>query len=523
MPEKRCRLYRTNGVGSNKLVVDAICFYKMSRPFYLKCIKKPTLTTAKFTLVVTFLILGMSCFSQSKLDSLLGKLDPQKLAASISQKAEKMEEALVKKSLKTLSSMQKQEEKIYKKLLKGKDSLQAKASLTGIKEKYKGLQDKLKNPAIVSKAKQYIPKLDSLTTSLKLLDANGVGGKVKDALSKTQALQDKFQQAEEIKKFIKERKEQLKAQLEKLGMLKQLKQINKQVYYYAAQIKEYKEILKDPRKIEKKALALLSQTKIWKDFFKKNSMLASLFRMQPDDLTDPAYLASLAGLQTRAQVNGLIQQQIQSAGPNAMQQFQQQMQSAQSQLNALKDKLLKKMPGGGGNSSDDIMPEGFKPNTEKAKSFLNRLEYSATMQSQKSTNFFPTTSDIGLTVGYKPNQKSVIGIGATYKVGLGRGWDKIKITHEGIGLKSFADIKLKGSFWISGGYEQNYRSAFNSIAMLQNYSAWSKSGLVGISKVVKVKSKFFKKTKAQVLWDFLSYQQVPRTQPLIFRINYNIK
>ena len=83
------------------------------------------------------------------------------------------------------------------------------------------------------------------------------------------------------------------------------------------------------------------------------------------------------------------------------------------------------------------------------------------------------------------------------------------------------DLKLKGSFWVSGGYEQNFKSEIKSIDQLKDRSAWQQSGLVGISKVISVKSKLFKKTKAQLLWDFLSYQQVPRSQAIIFRVGYN--
>ena len=176
-----------------------------------------------------FLITLLTCtygYSQSRIDSVLNKLDPQKLAASIQKKAEKLEEKLVQKSIKVLDKMKREEEKIYKKMLAGKDSLIAKAKLSELKDKYSTLKDKLKNPAIVSKAKQYIPRLDSLSTSLKFLNESGIGGKVKDALAKTESLKDKFQQSEEIKKFIKERREQLKQQLEKLGMVKQLKKVN---------------------------------------------------------------------------------------------------------------------------------------------------------------------------------------------------------------------------------------------------------------------------------------------------------
>lgn len=471
-------------------------------------------------LLSVLLLLPFLSFSQSGIDTLLGKLDPQRLAASIHQKAEKLEEKLVEKSMKTLNSLQKQEEKIYKKMLESKDSLMAKAKLDEVKSKYaesKRSLAALRDDKVLGKAKQYIPNLDSLSTSLKFLQESGIGGKVKDALAKTESLKDKFQQAEEIKNFIKERKEQLKVQLEKLGMVKQLKKINKEVYYYSAQIKEYKEILRDPKKIEKKALELLSKTKIWKEFFRKNSMLASLFRIQDPDA--PIDMASFAGLQTRAQVNGLIQQQLQAGGPNARQQLQQNLQSAQSQLQNLKNKFA----GMGGGSSDDIMPEGFKPNNQKTKSFLQRLEVGTNMQTQRSSNFFPTTSDMGLSVGYKLNEKSVLGFGASYKLGLGRGWNAIRFTSEGLGLRSFVDWKVKGNFWLSGGYEMNYRAAFKSIDVLRNFSGWQQSGLLGVSKSVPINMKFFTKTKVQLLWDFLSYQQVPRTQPIVFRIGYSIK
>ncbi|HMK27195.1 MAG TPA: hypothetical protein VK483_14280 [Chitinophagaceae bacterium] len=474
----------------------------------------PANTRAAFSLIAFFFLFS-SAQSQSKIDSILNKLDPQKFAASIGKKAEKLEDKLVAKSMKVLNKMQGQEEKIYRKLLSTKDSVAAKMKLSELKDKYASVKNNLKNPAIVSKGRTYLPKLDSLTTSLKFLDQNGVGGKVKDALAKTTSLQDKFQKTEEIKKFIKQRRELLKQQLEKLGMVKQLKQINKQVYYYAAQIKEYREVLKDPKKIEKKALELLSKTKLFQDFMQKNSMLASLFRM-PGGQNDPNYTASLAGLQTRTQINYLIQMQIKYGGPNAQAAFTQSLQQAQAQLKDLQNKILKS----GGNSSDDDIPN-FKPNNQKTKSFLKRLEFGTNIQTQKSSYYFPATSDLALSIGYKLNDRSIIGVGASYKLGLGHGWDNLKLTQEGAGLRSFIDWHLKKSFWVSGGYELNYKTAFNSIVQLQQFNEWQHSGLVGISKVADVKSKFFKKTKLQLLWDFLSYQQIPRTQPIIFRTCYN--
>jgi len=465
----------------------------------------------------------LTAFNQEKRDSILIQKIPETYLDAINKKAENLTQDLDKKSKKVLFKIQKEEAKLQKKLARI-DSLVSNDVFKNAEDKYKQLQNKINGSQSLS---HYIPCLDTLATSLKFLDQNpeclsnikDAKEKLGEASSKLKELQTKLQNAEDIKQFLRERREYLKQQLERFGLAKDLKKINKEVYYYSQQLNEYKEILKDPKKIEKKAIELLSKTKLFQDFMKKNSMLASLFRMPVDNPNDPAYLASLAGLQTRSQVNSLIQNQIATGGPGAQQQFSQNLQSAQSQLQQLKDKVNK----WGGGSSDDIMPNGFKPNNQKTKSFWKRIEFGTNMQSQKASSLFPAMSDIGLSAGYKLNDKSLIGFGASYKMGWGSGWNNIRITHQGIGIRSFVDWKVKGSFWISGGFEQNYKSEIRSIDQLRDQSAWQQSGLLGISKIVSVRSKMFKKTKIQLLWDFLSYEQVPRSQPILFRIGYNFK
>ncbi|MBL7730889.1 MAG: hypothetical protein JNM88_06895, partial [Chitinophagaceae bacterium] len=237
------------------------------------------------------------------------------------------------------------------------------------------------------------------------------------AREQTVRLNEQVRQTEAVEQFIKERKKELMEQAVKyLSNNKYIKKISKESYYYVQTLANYKELFSDPKKAEELALKLLQKLPGFDDFMRRNSMLASLFNL-PQTPSQGGGLNSLAGLQTRAQVSGLIQQQLSGGGPNAMQQFQQNMQAAQSQLNELKNKLIKS----GGSSSDGNMAEGFKPNNQKSKTFLQRLEYSANVQSQKATAYFPVTSDLGLSVGYKLNDKSVIGVGASYKLGWGSG------------------------------------------------------------------------------------------------------
>jgi hypothetical protein len=132
----------------------------------------------------------------------------------------------------------------------------------------------------------------------------------------------------------------------------------------------------------------------------------------------------------------------------------------------------------------------------------------------------PVTSDLAFTLGYKLNSQGVIGVGMSYKMGWGNGISDMRITHEGFGLRSFVDWQIKGGFYISGGYEQNYLQSFNRLSELMNLpmSAWKQSGLIGISKKYKLGKK---KGTLQVLYDFLHFSNQVNTQPVIFRTGFN--
>ncbi len=245
-------------------------------------------------------------------------------------------------------------------------------------------------------------------------------------------------------------------------------------------------------------------------------MLASLFGMPENYVT----AASLAGLQTRASVQGLIQDRIASGGPNAMQQVQQNIQGAQAQLTKLKDKLLNPLQGNGGGDLPD-----FKPNMEKTKTFKQRLEFGSNFQFGKSNSMMPSTTDIGVSVGYKINDKSVAGVGASYKLGMGN-IERIRFSNQGISVRSFIDWKLKKQFFISGGMEMNYLSILSGATQIPlstgaGGGSWQQSALAGISKKISIKTKWFKETKIQLLYDFLSNQHLPVSQRVVFRMGYN--
>ncbi len=448
-----------------------------------------------------------------------GKVADRYLDA-VAGKSQSISRDIDKQTANYLSKFQKEEARIYKKLTKN-DSTGAANALVASKKQYAELQQKLAatSQTITTKTKRYIPLLDTLSTSLKFLRQYGdlfkkgvaASQQLNTATAQVNGVEDKLQLADDVQAFIKERQQQLTQQLQQAGMSDALKPFSKNVYYYSAQIKEYRDVLSEPDKAEQKAIALLNQLPAFQQFIKQNSLLASLFNAPGSNLFSGT---TLQGLQTRASVQQLIQNQISSGGPNAQSIIQQNIQAAQAQLTTLKNKLSQL---GGSGSSDMPLPD-FKPNRQKTKTFLQRVEYGANIQTQKAGNFFPTTTDIGFSAGYKLNDKSTAGIGASYKLGWGQDIQHISISSQGMGLRSFIEMKLKGSIWISGGGELNYKSAFRDFKVLDDFSPWQKSALLGLTKKYKVGKKL--NGNMQLMYDFLWKKQVPVGQAVLFRVGY---
>jgi hypothetical protein len=86
-------------------------------------------------------------------------------------------------------------------------------------------------------------------------------------------------------------------------------------------------------------------------------------------------------------------------------------------------------------------------------------------------------------------------------------------------LRSFVDWKLKGTFFVNGGFEENYLSTFTRVAQLRNWNGWQGSALPGVSKKYKISPKL--KGNIMLLYDFLATRNVPPTSTIKLRMGYN--
>ena len=479
-------------------------------------------------LFMTTLIMLSSEYCAAQTDSIFQTLEnlqkvPVKYLNTVENKIDKYSNRITGKTEKTLTKLSKWENKIKEILDKVSPETSQKlfgSNATTFTTLLKKLQE---GKAIAEGYKtKYNEYRDKLTTSIKYLEDQkeklnkNLIQPINSTKKKLDELEQDISDTEAVEVFIKERKKQLMNEAVKyIGKSKYLTKIDKESYYYLETLRNYKELFSDKKKAEELAYKILDKIPAFKNFVQQNSMLASLFRMPTNgSAISPE---SLAGLQTRASVQSIIQDRIAAGGPNAREMFSQNLQRGQAEVNQLKDKIMQ----AGGRSSEANIPN-FKPNTQKSKTFLQRLEYGSNFQFAKNNSLVPTTADIALSVGYKLNDKSVIGIGASYKMGFGS-IQRISISHQGIGIRSFVDWKLKKQFFVSGGFEMNYNAQFKNITQLKDQNVWQQSGLIGISKKLNIKTKFFKATSIQLLYDMLYRQHNPVSQPVLFRTGYSFK
>ncbi|RFS18826.1 hypothetical protein DVR12_26885 [Chitinophaga silvatica] len=349
----------------------------------------------------------------------------------------------------------------------------------------------------------YNSYLDTLTWSIRFLTAeNPLNHHSVKAIEQIKNVENTLLKSNQIAGRLDLLKQALQNQFPGYGEInKYLKHINKEAYYFSSKIKEYKSLLKDRKKLTAEVLSALYKNKRFTQFFKQNSTLASYFNSPASPNPE---------MQTRAMVQQLIAQRLSNSAI-----IQNRLDAATSELSQLQQRssdLLQKQ-------NDEKMPD-FKPNSQHNKSFLKRLEVGYNIGPEGSTGILPGSTNLAIQVGYRINDNNVVGLGTAYRLGVGKPFKNIKLSNEGVSFRSYVDIKFWKGYWISGGFEYNYLQTFASLRAVYNLDIWQKSGLLGLSKKYKAGKK---EAKIQILWDFLSYGNIPRSQPILIRFGYNLK
>jgi hypothetical protein len=468
----------------------------------------------------------------------------EKLLNKLTKQYQTTENNLVKQSTKWLNKIEKQELKLKAQLAKT-DSAKAQQIFGNVQLRYKKLQQQLHNTQ--GKAQVYVPMLDSMHTATQFLKQNNIGNINQQTIatvnSTVASVQLKLQNATNIKQQLQQHKQQLLQQLANTALGSKMQLLQHNIHYYQQQLQQYKTLLNNPQQLVAQALQLVAKLPAFSSFFSKFSQYANLVGLP--NATNSSNPANSNGLQTKALVQQSLSNQLatttpnnQAANPTAL--ISNKIEAANQQLAQAKNNPMHKL--GEINNLKTIATKtnkNWQPNTQKTKTFWQRLQTSYNTQTQKQNGWLPTNTDFAANIGYKLNDKSTLGIGSSYKMGWGNGGlGNIKLSSQGMGLKAFINFKspttkgilgfLTQSIWLSVHYEYNYYNTLpnkNSTPTTlplpsdiahQQPTHWQNSFLIGIIK----KQKLGNKTATLQLLYNLSNSSINFQAPWVVRVGW---
>lgn len=457
--------------------------------------------------------------------SLEGARKTGKYFGSVQKKADEFNAKVEKHVRKSLNKLLKQERKMQRHIMKT-DSFLARTLFTYSIDSLTAFRSLLQQKrGFVNKIPggKYFARLDTLAQSLSFLAKHEsfteygkeLQKKWGSAMDGIKDMESNLDHIRHLQDFLSARKETLKSKLKDYPqLLRGIKNMSKEAYYLGERVNELRTVFNDPSKIESAVISVLREMPAFKEFMRQHAQLAGLFPMSNiAGGGSQAGMPVVNGIPSRAAVQQAIQASAPGMGANLNSFIEQRTGQAQSALQQFKNELNE-----AGGMGDKEMPD-FKPNSQRVKSFKKRLEYGFDFQFTRSNYMLPSTGDVSLLLGYKLNDKSSVGVAGVYKFGMGHGWNDIRFSNIGVGLRSYMNWKIKGSFYVQGGGEWNYNAGFRSIEQLRNSRLWQESVVAGIVKKYRVSKKM--KGNVQVLFDFLHKQHIPNTQPILFRFGCN--
>jgi len=319
------------------------------------------------------------------------------------------------------------------------------------------------------RGKSVLDTLQGLQNFMGKLGNNPLGETVDlSALQQKAALQQYFQQQVAARTGALERL--LKGtKLENYGS-----KLNNTGLQYKQQAAYWKQLLDEPDATEEKALDYLRGIEGFEEQLNPNKGSSMAGK-------SAAELEAM-GYQTKAKVGEQLQHQFgdqlsnisQQAGAQlkeytaALDKPLQQVKQAQQKIKEGKQQLDE-----GRNSIQAAKnglkkPAGFK-NPMRGIPFWKRWETQYNFQTQRASadGTRPIMLQMGLNLGYRQSKALSLGIGLDGSIGLGRDWQHLQLTSEGVVGRVFLDHKLFWGISLQGGYEKSLRPMNRAYTQLQ--------------------------------------------------------
>lgn len=320
-------------------------------------------------------------------------------------------------------------------------------------------------------------------------------GKTKESIDRAQQQLDITQRA---KSELLQRKEYWKAQVKEHPEYgKWLTKMEKERYYYTAQINEYRKVLRDPATLDDKLMNTLRSDPRFSDF------VATL----PAKPQDPG----------KMQPRQLVQQMMQSQAAAIDSDPVQLIKDAQKKGSDLLGDLSNQASSFGNLDNATQVPK-FTPNPYKTKSFWERINVGFDLQFDRSTRFYPASGVAGAQASFNFDQRFSAGVLANYRFGTGE-IKRIRFSHAGAGYGAFANYKVWKGLGVQAGYERN-RRAETEVNETRYAAEWSSSALAGLTWEYGIGKKL--KGSVGVFFDALYKRHTPQTNAVLWRMGWKL-
>jgi hypothetical protein len=316
---------------------------------------------------------------------------------------------------------------------------------------------------------------------------------------------DQFLQNEQVGSLIDQRLSFLKGiNSAKSENVRGLKGIDKQVFYAKSKMQALKGISEEPSKLEEETLEFLQGENGFDRYLDQvdGPNANRLTGKSVDELEQMGY-------QTKRLLQGELKGKL-GGGLTSVQ------ESMSSQLKNYTDKAgdFKKIQRDIRQTKQSVIElknagkPAFKINKMRGMPLSKRIEKQINWQSNRATlNGKPATVQLSAMAGFKQTEKLSYGVGLAPAIGLGQNWKTIKLSFEGLSIRSYCVWQWQYSIGVYGGYERTYKSvallnqneAKLSTYNIHNTENFSDATLIGITKTYRINDRLT--GSIQVLYD----------------------
>lgn len=351
------------------------------------------------------------------------------------------------------------------------------------------------------------PSIDSLQRIAAFLQGkSNVAGKI-NASEYTNQLQSAGQQANN-NQYIWGLIEQRANNLKNTGKAsRRLTGMNRQLFYAREKMKVFKDISEEPSKAEDIALEALQGEQGFEQCLRPH---------------DPNSMASLAakgatvtdlekmGYPTKRQLTANLQKKFGNSLGGMQQKMGNQMQDYMSEMKKLQTAKSTglQMKTSLARLRKAKKPE-FKINPMRGLPLAHRIEKQFNWQTNRSTlDGKPAMLQASVMAGFRHTPRLSYGVGIATSIGLGQNWNNLKLSFQGLGLRTYVSWQLIYGVGLYAGYERMYKQAAfietkqvtqELIPTAHNTGTHYESILAGLTKTYNINNKW--NGSIQILYD----------------------